>query len=106
GGALGNLSDRITRSSVIDFIDYRAHWIETMNGYIARLVKGWSITEHWPTFNVADISICIGVGLMAIDMITSRRRAPPPAPPVVETPPSSTDVKTAVSPGQSVRTCA
>jgi lipoprotein signal peptidase len=25
-GALGNLSDRVTRSSVVDFIDYRADW--------------------------------------------------------------------------------
>jgi signal peptidase II len=75
GGALGNLSDRVTRSSVIDFIDYRADWIEQMNLFIARLFKTWSVTDHWPTFNVADISICVGVGLMAVDMITSRRRA-------------------------------
>ena len=80
GGALGNLSDRVTRSSVIDFIDYRANWIEQMNLLIARVFKSWSVTDHWPTFNVADISICVGVGLMAVDMITSRRRPPVPDP--------------------------
>ena len=86
GGALGNLSDRIVRSNVIDFIDYQAKWIEAMNRMIAKLVSGWSITDHWPTFNVADIAICVGVGLMAVDMFTSRRSASPSLPPK---PPSS-----------------
>jgi len=75
GGALGNLSDRIVRSNVIDFIDYQANWIEQMNRLVAKVVKGWSVTDHWPTFNVADIAICVGVGLMAVDMFTSRRGA-------------------------------
>ncbi len=73
GGALGNLSDRVTRSSVIDFIDYRADWVLAMNSGIAKAVPHWGLTDHWPTFNVADIAICIGVGLMAIDMFTARR---------------------------------
>ena len=78
GGALGNFSDRLVRSGVIDFIDYRADWIESMNRLIAKVYKGWAITDHWPTFNVADIAICIGVGLMAVDMFTSRRGAAKP----------------------------
>jgi signal peptidase II len=85
GGALGNLSDRIVRSNVIDFIDYQARWIEDMNRWIAKVASRWTITDHWPTFNVADIAICVGVGLMAVDMFTSRRGASaslPPKPPV------------------------
>lgn len=73
GGALGNVFDRIRYGHVIDFIDVHMLW------------KG--IEHHWPTFNVADIAICVGVGLMAVDMFTSKRgprpvlRAPhvPPA---------------------------
>jgi signal peptidase II len=73
GGALGNVLDRIRYGHVIDFID------------VHLIYKG--IEKHWPTFNVADIAICVGVGLMAIDMFASKRgrfsflRAPlvPPA---------------------------
>jgi signal peptidase II len=60
GGALGNLTDRIRYGHVIDFI---------------RIHIG---TYEWPTFNVADIAIVVGVGLMAIDMFTPRRRGPKP----------------------------
>ena len=48
-GAAGNLWDRIWFRSVRDFIDFHLG-----NAY------------HWPTFNVADSLICIGVFLMAI----------------------------------------
>ncbi|MGA7119572.1 MAG: signal peptidase II [Polyangiaceae bacterium] len=62
GGALGNVLDRVRYGQVIDFID--AHV----------LFRG--IERHWPTFNVADIAICVGVGLMAVDMFASKRANP------------------------------
>ncbi len=43
GGALGNSVDRILYGTVIDFLDFRI----------------------WPVFNVADIAIVIGAGLLA-----------------------------------------
>lgn len=42
GGAVGNLIDRMLHGVVIDFFDFRI----------------------WPIFNVADIAICTGVGLI------------------------------------------
>jgi signal peptidase II len=59
GGALGNVFDRIRSGSVIDFID-------------VHVIMGGR-DHHWPTFNVADVAICIGVGLMAVDMFTAKR---------------------------------
>lgn len=56
GGALGNLVDRIRYGHVIDFIEVH------LGSY------------QWPTFNIADIAIVAGVGLMAVDMFTPRRR--------------------------------
>jgi signal peptidase II len=55
GGALGNLVDRIRYSYVIDFIHMHATW--------------GGRDHHWPTYNVADIAICVGVGLMVLDML-------------------------------------
>ena len=72
GGALGNVFDRIRYGHVIDFIDYRADWMRVMN---ERLLH--NSNDHWPTFNIADVAICVGVGLMAIDMFTSKRGARP-----------------------------
>ena len=77
GGALGNVFDRIRYGYVIDFIDYRADWIKKGNELFQKYSPKHIVTDHWPTFNVADIAICVGVALMAIDMLTSRRgRAP------------------------------
>lgn len=56
GGALGNLLDRIRFGYVVDFID-----IYTEQG-------------HWPTFNIADVAIALGVALMLGGRL--QRRAP------------------------------
>lgn len=48
GGALGNIIDRIINGSVLDFIDI--HYKQ----------------YHWYVFNVADIAVCIGVGLLIL----------------------------------------
>lgn len=48
GGALGNAVDRLRLGHVTDFLDF--HY------------RGW----HFPTFNVADISINVGVWLLIL----------------------------------------
>ncbi len=77
GGAIGNLVDRVRYSWVVDFID--VHIIHNGRAY------------HWPTFNIADIAICIGVGLMAIDMLGSRPKTKPVANPLSEPPADSAE---------------
>ncbi|MEE2786887.1 MAG: signal peptidase II [Myxococcota bacterium] len=62
GGAIGNLIDRIRLGFVIDFIDW--HYLDVY---------------HWPTFNVADVAISVGVGLLILDMIVNRDRDRDPA---------------------------
>ncbi|MFO0758266.1 MAG: signal peptidase II [Byssovorax sp.] len=62
GGAMGNLVDRIRYGWVVDFVDV--------------YLKRGGREHHWPTFNVADIAIVVGVLLMAIDMIGSRGHRP------------------------------
>ncbi len=49
GGALANMADRAYNGFVVDFFDF--FWRE------------W----HYPVFNVADIAICVGVGLLILD---------------------------------------
>ncbi|NVJ07690.1 signal peptidase II [Myxococcus sp. AM001] len=62
GGALGNFVDRLLRGYVIDFIDW--HW---------RNQPGM----RWPTFNVADVAISVGVSLMLLDSLRTTKRPNP-----------------------------
>jgi signal peptidase II len=50
GGAAGNLIDRLCAGAVVDFIDLRI----------------------WPVFNVADIALTIGIGLLMLEAIRRR----------------------------------
>lgn len=50
GGAIGNFIDRIFLGSVVDFLQFG---IESKRLF-------------WPTFNVADVSVCIGAGMLIV----------------------------------------
>jgi signal peptidase II len=55
GGALGNLTDRVLHGQVTDFLDF----------YLG--------SYHWPVFNVADSSICVGAGLLFLHHFRTRK---------------------------------
>ena len=52
GGILGNFIDRVMHGSVVDFIEFHIR-----------------DSFHWPTFNVADSAITIGIALLLIDAL-------------------------------------
>lgn len=52
GGAIGNLIDRVRFGYVIDFVVWK-----------------WTDVYRWPTFNIADSFIVVGVSLMLIEML-------------------------------------
>lgn len=56
GGAIGNLIDRVRLGHVVDFIKF----------------------PYWPNFNVADMSLVVGVALLAWVVVTEREEAPQP----------------------------
>ena len=47
-GAIGNLIDRFRFGGVVDFIDFH--------------MGDW----HWPAFNIADSSICVGAVMLIV----------------------------------------
>lgn len=56
-GALGNMVDRLIPPHMVrDFIDF----------------------SFWPTFNLADAFLCVGVGLLAISMLWLQSSSPNP----------------------------
>ena len=52
GGILGNFLDRIMHGSVVDFIEFHIR-----------------DSFQWPTFNVADSAITIGIAMLLIDAL-------------------------------------
>lgn len=55
GGAIGNLIDRVCYGYVIDFLLFH-----------------WKYEYQFPAFNVADSAICVGVGILMLDLLLGR----------------------------------
>jgi signal peptidase II len=56
GGALGNLVDRVREGAVTDFVQWHYHG------------------HYWPIFNVADVALLAGVGLLLVESFLGRKR--------------------------------
>ena len=56
GGAIGNIIDRVRLGYVVDYLDF------FIGGY------------HWPTFNLADSCITVGVSLLLLQMFLEEWR--------------------------------
>lgn len=66
GGAIGNLLDRIRYQAVVDFIHF----------YYVRNGKEY----YWPTFNIADCGIVVGIGIFLYLSIFTKKLEPDATP--------------------------
>ncbi|MFD2612829.1 signal peptidase II [Paenibacillus gansuensis] len=64
GGALGNFIDRALHGEVVDFFQFTFDFT----------IFGKSVYYVYPIFNVADMGIVIGVGLILLDSFLTWRR--------------------------------
>lgn len=67
GGAAGNIHDSLRLGYVRDFLLFDFDI---------------PVFDPFPTFNVADSAICVGVGLLVLQMFRAPTRAPAPSRPV------------------------
>lgn len=72
GGAIGNLYDRITRGSVVDFLDSDFFDIRIPEINFGAFQFDGYMMNRWPVFNVADIAITLGMVLLFIVVFTEK----------------------------------
>jgi signal peptidase II len=61
-GAVGNLIDRLRYGEVVDFLEFYLPFLP------------WRIFNPWPAFNVADSAICIGMGLLVLELLKQEKK--------------------------------
>lgn len=71
GGGLGNIVDRLFRDGVVDFIDFDFWDIHYKFEFL-----DWQFRmNRWPTFNVADAVMVVGILLLILFTICGRKRS-------------------------------
>lgn len=69
-GAIGNLYDRLLLGHVRDFI----YFDFDLPGHGTKLLF-WTIPQRWPIFNIADIAIFVGVGILMALSFKAEKKA-------------------------------
>ncbi len=69
GGAAGNFVDRVRFQSVTDYLDFYVGY-DPLKGWLRALFR----SNHWPSFNIADIAIVVGLILVMYDMVILEKR--------------------------------
>ncbi|MBI2082828.1 MAG: signal peptidase II [Deltaproteobacteria bacterium] len=69
GGAIGNITDRIFRGEVVDFVSF--HWYDQ---WLNLHLGSWQrrILLEWPAFNIADMAISVAAIWMMILMFKKK----------------------------------
>jgi signal peptidase II len=79
GGAMGNLSDRLLRGKVIDFLDFEFFNIHIPAFKILFLdFPGYEL-DRWPVFNVADMAVTVGMFMLLMFIIFEKDENEVPA---------------------------
>jgi len=71
GGALGNVTDRFFRGSVVDFLS--VHYYDRIWEF-AFLNSHFRVPLIWPAFNVADMAITIAVFMLIVQNLRSQKK--------------------------------
>jgi len=80
GGAIGNFIDRIIVGQVIDFVDVEFPNIRIPAFDFGVISHPGVLMDRWPTFNVADSAVTVGVIILIVtlfyDPVLRRRPSP------------------------------
>jgi signal peptidase II len=79
GGAIGNVVDRLRLGAVVDFLYFHGDAYPAFCGILDRVGLGW-LECQWPSFNVADSAIFIGVVMLLFDGLFGREEKAKTAP--------------------------
>jgi signal peptidase II len=70
-GAVGNAIDRVHKQTVTDFIRFYTEYTPAVE-----LLRRWDLPNEYPTFNIADSCIVVGVSMYLVFYLFFERDAP------------------------------